>query len=337
MNRPLVAAKHLIGEHLGHYLILEKIGAGGMGEVYRARDEHLDREVAIKVLPEGTWANEESRRNFRREALILSSLNHPNIATVHDFDSDRGTDFLVTEYIPGTSLHEHLAEGALTEEEISRLATQLVEGMMAAHGQGIVHRDLKPGNLRVSPSGRLKILDFGLARSLPIVHPTDSTHSTGDFVPLAGTLAYMSPEQLRGKPTDVRSDLYSIGVILYEMCTGRRPFEAVLSPTLVDTILHDSPPPPGHLRPELSAILEQVILKCLEKEPGHRYQSSQELLTDLRRARRACTEEKSVAVLYFDNLSGQKEDEYFRDGITEDITTELSKIRDLRVFSRSAV
>ena len=337
MNRQATAERQLVGERLGHYHILEKIGAGGMGEVYRARDEHLDREVAIKVLPEGTLADEEARRNFRQEALTLSKLNHPSIATIHDFDCHKETDFLVTEYVPGISLNEQLAQGPLSEDEILRLCTQLAEGIVAAHGQGIAHRDLKPGNLRVMADGRLKILDFGLARPLATARQTSSTASTSDTSALAGTLAYMSPEQLRGEVPDVRSDIYSMGVILYEMATGRRPFEATLTTTLVDSILHIAAVPPGRWRPGLSPRLEQIIVKCLEKEPVHRYQAALELLTDLRRARRATSMEKSVAVLYFENLSGQKEDEYFRDGITEDITTELSKIKALRVFSRSAV
>ena len=337
MERQEIAERELVGGQLGHYRILEKIGAGGMGEVYRARDEHLDREVAIKVLPEGTWANEEARRNFRQEALNLSKLNHPNIATVHDFDCYQETDFLVTEYVPGISLNEQLAKCPLSEREILQLGTQLAEGMAAAHGRGIVHRDLKTGNLRVTPDGRLKILDFGLARPLAAVGQTSSTASTSDGPALSGTLAYMPPEQLRGEVTDVRSDIYSMGVVLYEMATGRQPFEAALTTTLVDAALHVSPLPPGRLRPDLSTALEQVIVKCLEKEPSHRYQSALELLTDLRRAGRASTTEKSLAVLYFENLGGEKEDEYFRDGITEDITTELSKIKELRVFSRSAV
>ncbi len=336
MRDQLIAERQLVPGKLGHYRIVAKIGAGGMGEVYRARDEHLDREVAIKVLPESAWTDEESRRNFRREALVLSRVNHPNIATVYDFDCSEQTDFLVTEFVAGVSLHDQLASGPLLEDEILRLASQLAEGIAAAHAQGIIHRDLKPGNLRLTPDGRLKILDFGLARALPISRPSSSTESTDDRS-VSGTLAYMAPEQLRGESPDPRNDIYSIGVVLYEMATGRKPFESTLTTTLIDAIFHRSPLPPARLRPELSSALEQVILKCLEKEPAHRYQSAGELLTDLRRAGRAAITEKSLAVLYFENLSGQKDDEYFRDGITEDITTELSKIKELRVFSRSAV
>jgi serine/threonine protein kinase len=180
MKRQANAERQLVGERLGHYYILEKIGAGGMGEVYRARDEHLDREVAIKVLPEGTLADQEARRNFRREALTLSKLSHPSIATVHDFDCHKGTDFLVTEYVPGISPNEQLAKGPLSEEEILE-CTQLAEGIAAAHGKGIMHRDLKPGNLRVMPDGRLKILesepDLGHRASRPAVGAWIRAHS----------------------------------------------------------------------------------------------------------------------------------------------------------------
>ena len=332
-----LAERHLVGTHLGHYLVQEKIGGGGVGEVYRARDEHLSRDVAIKVLSPSILADPHARHDFRREALTLSKLNHPAIAIVHDFDSEQGVDFLVTEYLPGTSLTQRLSQGPAPEDDIYRLATQLVEGIAAAHGQGIVHRDLKPGNLQILPDGRLKILDFGLARAAAILGPGSPTDSTSDTPSVSGTLFYMSPEQLRGEPVNERSDIYSIGVVLYEMATGCPPFQSKVVSKLIDAILHDIPLPPGRLRPELSTQLEPIILKCLEKEPSDRYPSALDLLTDLRRASRASVREKSVAVLYFENLSGRKEDEYFRDGITEDITTELSKIKEMRVFSRSAV
>ena len=337
MDRQALVECQLVGEHLGHYLVQEKIGTGGAGEVYRARDEHLARDVAIKVLSHGTLANEESRRNFRREALTLSKLNHPAIAIVHDFDTHNGIDFLVTEYVPGNPLNERLAKGPLPAEDLLLLACQLVEGIAAAHTQGIIHRDLKPGNLLIMPDGRLKIVDFGLARTPAVLGPGSPTESASDTPSVSGTLLYMSPEQLRGEAVDERSDIYSIGVVLYEMGTGCVPFQSAVVAKLIDAVLHNDPFPPSHLRRELSPQLEQIILKCLEKEPGHRYQSAMDLLTDLRRANRTSALEKSIAVLYFENLSGKKEDEYFRDGITEDITTELSKIKELRVFSRSAV
>jgi non-specific serine/threonine protein kinase len=337
MNRQATAERQFAGERLSHYRFLEKIGTGGLGDVYRARDERLEREVAIKVLRQGTLADEEARRNFRCEALTLSKLNHPAIATVHDFDSDGELDFLVTEYVPGVSLNQQLLEGPLPEDEILRLSMQLAEGIGEAHRQGVVHRDLKPSNLRVTPDGRLKILDFGLARPVCASVPDDSTASVADAIGISGTIAYMAPEQLRGDPVDGRADLYACGVVMYEMATTSRPFESTMPTTLIDAILHSPALPPGRLRTDLSAELEQIILKCLEKDPAHRYQSALELLTDLRRAARTATLEKSLAVLYFENLSGRNEDEYFRDGITEDITTELSKIKSLRVFSRSAV
>ncbi len=337
MDRQALAESHLVGNHLGHYLLLEEIGSGGVGEVYRARDEHLSRDVAIKVLSPGTFADAQARRDFRQEALTLSKLNHPAIAIVHDFDSDQDIDFLVTEYVPGVSLSERLTKGLLPEEDITRIAAQLVEGVAVAHNHGIVHRDLKPANLRIMPDGRLKILDFGLARPAAVLGPKSPTDSTSDIGSVSGTLFYMSPEQLRGEPANERADIYSIGVVLYEMGTGCAPFRSTVVSRLIDAILHDVPLPPGRLRPELSTQLEQIILKCLEKDPADRYQSAVELLTDLRRASRGSVREKSVAVLYFENLSGRKEDEYFRDGITEDITTELSKLKELRVFSRSAV
>lgn len=314
MDRHALAERHLAGARLGHYLIQEKIGAGGVGEVYRARDEHLCRDVAVKVLSPGILADPQARQNFRREALTLSKLNHPAIAVVHDFDSDEGIDFLVTEYLPGTSLAERLSNGPLPEEDTVRLATQLVEGIAAAHGQGIVHRDLKPGNLHVMPDGRLKILDFGLARSAAVLGPESPTDSTSNTASASGTLFYMSPEQLRGEPVNERCDIYSIGAVLYEMATGCVPFQSTVISRLIDAILHDAPLAPSRLRRELSTQSEQIILKCLEKEPPDRYQSALELLTDLRRASRASVREKSVAVLYFENLSGRKEDEYFRDG-----------------------
>ena len=339
MATPGLPAASLVGQKLGHYRFLERVGAGGMGEVYRAHDEHLDREVAIKVLSAGTLADESARRQFRNEALACSKLTHPNIATVFDFDSQDGADFLVTEYVAGETLHQLIAAGPLGEEQTLVLGRQLAEGLAAAHQHGIVHRDVKPGNLRLAADGRLKILDFGLARRLAVAGadtPTGSSNSSD--IGIAGTLAYMAPEQLRGEAPDPRSDIYSAGVVLYELVTGRLPFAETVAPALIDAILHQPPTPPSQHRPGVSARLEQVVLKCLEKDPEVRYQSCIELLADLRRAGMPENSRgNSVAVLYFENLGQEAEHEYFRDGITEDITTELSKIRGLRVFSRSSV
>ncbi len=272
----------MIGKTLGHYRIVEKIGAGGMGEVYRARDEHLERDVAIKVLPAGTLADEAARKRFRKEALALSKLNHPNIATVFDFGTQDGEDFLVMELVGGESLSDRLAGRSLAEKEALRIGAQLAEGLAAAHEQGVVHRDLKPGNLRLTADGRLKILDFGLAKLLGPVSVAAATESLSQTHAVVGTLPYMAPEQLRGEPLDARADLYAAGVVLYELATGRRPFQETLSTALTDAVLHKPAPPPGRLRPDLSADLERIILKCLEKDSENRYQSAKELLVDLR-------------------------------------------------------
>ena len=345
----------MIGQTLGHYRILEKIGAGGMGVVYRARDEHLGRDVAIKVLPAGTLSDEAARRRFRKEALALSKLNHPNIETVHDFDTQDSLDFLVMEYIAGETLGEKLAGGALTEKEITQVGLQVSEALRAAHEQGVVHRDIKPGNVRLTPEGRVKVLDFGLAKLLQPFSPTAATESVTETGLIAGTLPYMAPEQLRGEEVDARSDIYSLGVMLYELATGRRPFQETLSTALTDAILHKPAPPPGRLRPELSAELERIILKCLEKDPENRYQSAKELCVDLRRlgapvpteaarpkpvtrrARRAARQRiSSLAVLPLANLSRDPEQEYFADGMTEALITDLAKIRALKVISRTS-
>ena len=273
----------LVGFELGHYRIAEKIGAGGMGEVYRARDEHLSRDVAIKVLPPGTLTDESARKHFHKEALILSQLNHPNVATIHDFDTQQGVDFLVMEYIPGITLNEKVAGRPLPEKEVLRLGMQLAEGLAAAHERGIIHRDLKPGNLRVTDDGRLKILDFGLAKLWRPVTASAATESLSETHAMAGTVPYMAPEQLLGGEIDARTDIHAAGSVLYEMATGQRPFSNLEHAQLIGAILHQPPRPPTALNPNLSPRLEWIIGKCLEKEPENRYQSAKELAIDLRR------------------------------------------------------
>src|SRR5436190_4695147 len=237
----MAAPSQLIGQTLGHYRILEQIGAGGMGVVYRARDEHLERDVAVKVLPPGALTDDASRKRFRREALMLAKLNHPHVETVYEFGSYYETDFLVTEYIPGTTLDAKLTGRGLTEKEVVQLATQLAAGLAAAHQQGVVHRDLKPGNLRVAPDGQLKILDFGLARLSGPEAEIARTVSLSESQEITGTLPYMAPEQLRGETTDARSDIWAAGAVLYEMAVGKRPFEAKLATALAADIIHKAP------------------------------------------------------------------------------------------------
>jgi tetratricopeptide (TPR) repeat protein/TolB-like protein len=272
-----------IGQTLGHYRIVEQIGAGGMGVVYRARDEQLERDVAIKVLPVGTLADEAARKRFHKEALALAKLNHPNIATIFEFSTQNSTDYLVTEYIAGLTLDHKLATGALSEKEVVSMGIQLAHGLSAAHEHGIVHRDLKPANLRLTSDDRLKILDFGLAQLMPHASEGGMTATLTQSQEVTGTLPYMAPEQLRGEPADARTDIWAVGAVLYEMATAHRPFEGKVPTALAGDIIHTAPRPPRSVRPELSAKLEAVILKCLEKETAKRYQSAHELQTDLER------------------------------------------------------
>ena len=264
----------MIGRTISHYRILEQIGAGGMGVVYRAHDERLDRDVALKVLSPALADDRDFLARFRREARTLSKLNHPNIATVHDFDSDDGTSFLVMEFIRGPGLANKVRSGPVPEKEVVRLGLQLLNGLCAAHAEGIIHRDLKPGNLRETLDGRLKILDFGLARTLHSDLDVTQSLATSGAV---GTLPYMAPEQLRGENVDARTDLYSVGVVLYELATGSRPFPETFGPRLIDCILHQHPPSARELNPQLSSEIESVIRKALERDPERRYRSAKEM------------------------------------------------------------
>jgi serine/threonine protein kinase len=278
------AVTPMIGQTLGHYRVLEKIGAGGMGIVYRARDEQLDRDVALKVLPAGALADDTSRKRFRKEALALAKLSHPNIGVVHEFGTQDGLDFLVMEYIPGTTLSNRLAAGSIPEMEAVALAAQITSALEEAHREGVIHRDLKPGNVLVTPKGQAKVLDFGLAKVLKQADDCSATETLSEAHAAAGTLPYMSPEQLRGEAVDSRSDIFALGGLLYEMVTGQRAFRGALASQLIDAILHQSPLPPRAVNARLSPELERIILKCLEKDPENRYQSAKELSVDLRRS-----------------------------------------------------
>lgn len=368
---------------LGRYRLTGKIGVGGMGEVYQGQDLRLGREVAIKVLPPGALQDENARSRFRREAELLCKLNHPNIATVYDFERQGDSDFLVMEYIRGVTLSDRVCAGPLPEKEVLRLGLQLAEGIAAAHEHGVIHRDLKPGNLRVTPDGWLKILDFGLARAIGPGSEKTATQTATGTTDVEGTLRYMAPEQLRGQTSDSRSDIYGVGSILYEITTGQVPFEDRLTTTLVDAILHQPPRPPRQLNSSISPRLEDIILKCLEKDPGNRYQSAKELAVDLRRLapstvitamgaapRRfsrprvalisaaalaiattalalanpgewrtrlfsgSSQPVRTIAVLPLLNLTGDAAQDYFADGMTEALTTNLARMESLQVLSR---
>jgi serine/threonine-protein kinase len=372
----------MIGSTLSRYTILEQIGSGGMGTVYRAQDTRLKRDVAIKVLPVGVLADDVARHRFRKEALALSQLNHPNVATVHDFDTQEGVDFLVMEYIEGTTLNAMIASGPLAERDLLQFSQQAAQGLAAAHERSIVHRDLKPANLRITPDRRVKILDFGLAElfnpggDLGVTATATSASTSGP----PGTLPYMAPEQLREEKLDHRADIYAFGAVLYEMATGQRPFPETRGPRLIDAILHNQPTRPTSLNRRLSPGLETVILKCLDKDRDRRYQSARELYVDLHRvatgagvprasrtSRRAAlaavgvalalltalaldvggirsrifgpppTRINSIAVLPLQNLSGDPNQEYFADGVTETLIGEFTRIRALRVISRWSV
>ena len=254
-----------------------------MGVVYLAHDEQLDRDVALKVLPPGSLEDETARKRFRNEALALAKLNHPNIETVFDFGTENGVDYLVTEYIPGVTLDAKLAVGALPEKLTLNLGAQLAEGLATAHSHNFVHRDLKPGNLRVTPDQRLKILDFGLARLVGPVSQTSVTRTAGEGDRMMGTLAYMSPEQVKGEKVDPRSDIWAVGIILYECATGARPFPDANPPQLIDAIVNQQPLVPSAINRRISPALENIVLKCLEKDVENRYQSIREVQIDLRR------------------------------------------------------
>jgi len=283
MPDQVLSLDSLIGVELSHYRIIQEIGSGGMGVVFRAHDEHLDREVAIKVLHPGTITDEGARKHLHKEALALSKLNHPNIATIFDFDTQGGIDFLVMEYIPGVTLNEKLAAGPLPENEVLRLGMQLSDGLAAAHEHGVVHRDLKPGNLRLASDGRLKILDFGLAKLRQPLAESAAAETTLQTQGLSGTFAYMAPEQLMGEELDARTDIHGAGLVLYEMATGQRAFAEVQSGQLIGAILRRPPAKLRTLNPQISLELERIIGKCLEKDPQNRYQTTRELAENLSR------------------------------------------------------
>jgi serine/threonine protein kinase/Tfp pilus assembly protein PilF len=364
-------AASLSGKTISHYSVLEKLGGGGMGVVYKAKDTRLGRNVALKFLPDDISQDPQTIERFRREARAASSLNHPNICTIYDAGEFDGRPFIAMELLEGQTLRNRISGTPIAVLELLEIATQIVDGLHAAHTKGVVHRDIKPANIFLVDKGQAKILDFGLAKmgrqeqQIAALAETSFRTQVDQSALLTspgssiGTVAYMSPEQARGEELDARSDLFSLGVVLYEMCTGLIPFGGATAALIFDGILRSEAAPATTINPKLPAAIENILAKAMEKDTDLRYQTAAELRTDLKRLKRdldsnrrpsadkpeapkaaapaAPSAGKSVAVLYFENQSGSKEDEYLRDGITEDVITELSKIQGLNTFSRPTV
>lgn len=353
----------MVGQTLSHYRVTGKLGSGGMGVVYEAEDVTLGRHVALKVLPPEMAQDAATIERFQREARAASALNHPGICTVYAIEQHEGQHFIAMELLQGETLAERIRHRPFDVVEILDIGIQLADALESAHAKGIVHRDIKPANIFLNDRGQAKILDFGLAK-IEIKQRSDQSEATQARVDeltkagtTIGTVSYMSPEQARAQLTDARSDLFSLGTVLYQMAAGQPPFPGESSAVIFDAILNRDPVPVHQVNPNVPAELDRILGKALEKDRNLRYQTANDLKTDLMRLRRdldssgrravepsesrrsaaAAAREKSVAVLYFENLSGVKEDEYFRDGITEDIITELTKITGLKIFSRATV
>jgi TolB-like protein/tetratricopeptide (TPR) repeat protein len=327
---------------LGHYRLVEKLGEGGMGVVWKARDLKLDRDVALKLLPEGAVGDPERRAFFEREAKAVAALSHPNIVTIYAIGEAAGAAYFTMELVEGRPLSKLIEPGGVSLDRFLDLALPLAGAVAAAHARGIIHRDLKPGNVMIDAEGTPKILDFGLARILaPLPGPLrdEATTATLD-ADFAGTIAYMSPEQLRSQPLDHRTDIFSLAVILFEWATGRLPFVGKTGPERIAAVLKDEPLSATELNPRLPRELDRIFRHCLEKEPRYRLASARDLRVELESLRQAGAEAPgpglpSIAVLPFADMSREKDQGYFCDGIAEEIINALCRVQGLRVASRT--
>jgi serine/threonine protein kinase len=367
----------MIGQTIAQYKILEKLGEGGMGVVYKAEDTKLKRTVALKFLPQRLSSNDQDKERFLQEAQSASALNHPNVCTIYDIQELDGQTFIVMEFVDGKTLRE--AKHAISMKQAVAVSAQIAEGLAAAHEKGIVHRDIKSDNIMVRPDGRVQIMDFGLAK----LQGASSLTKAGSTI---GTTAYMSPEQVRGEEADHRTDIFALGVVMYELLAGQLPFRGVHEAAVMYEIVNVDPQSIRTTKPEVEPDLERIVMKCLEKDRDNRYQSAREIAVDLKRFKRdsegkriqSSTQETpvqpvkrrkswmktavgaaiallvvasvawfllrgkgealdSLAVLPFENASNDQNMEYLSDGITESIINSLTKVPDLRVIPRSTV
>ncbi|HSE41005.1 MAG TPA: protein kinase [Acidobacteriota bacterium] len=336
------------GSTLSHYRILSKLGAGGMGEVYLALDTTLNRQVALKVLPAEFSSDPERLSRFVREARLASALNHPNVAHIYEITEVKGIHFIAMEYAEGRTLSAEISGHPMEIAKLLDIAIQISDALELAHSKGIIHRDIKPANIMITPSGRVKILDFGLAKFVSRAQIDDSeliTASATEIGVVLGTVPYMSPEQVRGQKIDARSEIFSFGAVLYEMATARRAFAGQTTTEMMERILLSEPEAMARFNYNIPSELDRIIRKCLEKNPQRRYQSVHEIATDLYNLKQdqkpssvvpINAHEYSIVVLPFEDLSPNRDNEYFSDGLTDEIITDLSQIEQLLVISRTS-
>lgn len=328
----------MIGRTVAHYRIIEKLGAGGMGDVFLAEDTKLDRQVALKFLPASMWNDDDAKQRLIREAKAASKLDHPNIVTIHGIEESEGRLFIVMAHVKGTTLDKYLATNVRDTDGLINLTVQITDGLQRAHDAGVIHRDLKPANILVDDRGWVRLLDFGIAR----IRGTTRLTQAGSTV---GTLAYSPPELIHGSEAEPASDIYSLGVVLYQMLTGHLPFEADHEGALLYSILQDEPKPMSDHDSAIPANLQAVVMRCLEKRPENRHASCTALANELKSCRSvqisdakgpSASERPSIAVLPFLNRSASVEDEYFSDGLADELLNMLGKIRGLRVAAQAS-